>query len=343
MHIHPVQESSHIAEMRRAVTQTARLTGFDEEEQGRVALVVTELGTNLVKHAGGGSIIFGTSRISGEGGRPALDCVAIDTGPGMRNIDQCMVDGFSTAGSQGTGLGAVLRQSTVLDIHSQAGMGTAIFARLEPGNAPYLRSGRQPALYPAGGNADAAAGLNMPKPGEEVCGDNWQVRKRQDGFIALVADGLGHGGMAADASRLAVDLFDRDYERPPAEILERLHTGLRQTRGAAVAVAFIDEIAGQLRVASVGNIAGLLIGGDSTRRLLSHSGTVGHAVRKIQEVAYPLQAHTTLILMSDGIATSWAMERYIGLLGRHPLTIASVLYRDYQRGTDDATVLVLRP
>ena len=143
--------------------------------------------------------------------------------------------------------------------------------------------------------------------------------------------------------RLALDLFNRDYERSPVEILERMHVGLHQTRGAAVATAFIDQAAGQLRVASIGNIAGFLTGGGTLRRLLSHSGTVGHAVRKIQEVSYPLPPHPLLVLMSDGIATSWAMERYTGLFGRHPLTIASVLYRDYQRGTDDATVLVLRP
>jgi hypothetical protein len=260
----------------------------------------------------------------------------------MRDINQCMTDGFSTAGSQGTGLGAVLRQSTLLDIYSQAGAGTAIVARLEAGNAPFLRRGPQPTLYRPEGQSAIWGGLDIPKLGEMVCGDNWHVRTRQDGVIAVAADGLGHGPLAAEASRLAVHLFDRDHERPPAEILARMHAGLHQTRGAAVAVAFIDRVAGQLRVASVGNIAGILTGGDSTRRLLSHNGTVGHSARKIQEVVSPLPPRPTLILMSDGIATSWAIERYTGLLGHHPLTIASVLYRDYQRGTDDATVLVLR-
>ena len=48
-----VEESSQVGEARRAATVLAASLGFDDTAQGRVALVVTEAATNLVKHAGG--------------------------------------------------------------------------------------------------------------------------------------------------------------------------------------------------------------------------------------------------------------------------------------------------
>jgi hypothetical protein len=45
---------------------------------------------------------------------------------------------------------------------------------------------------------------------------------------------------------------------------------------------------------------------------------------------------------SDGIATQWDLGRYPGLLARDPSLIAGVLYRDFLRGRDDATVVVLK-
>jgi hypothetical protein len=49
-----------------------------------------------------------------------------------------------------------------------------------------------------------------------------------------------------------------------------------------------------------------------------------------------------LILHSDGLGTQWRLDRYPGLRQKHPSLIASVLYRDFNRGRDDVTVLVAR-
>ncbi|HVJ41830.1 MAG TPA: ATP-binding SpoIIE family protein phosphatase [Dongiaceae bacterium] len=336
-----VRDISQVAAARREVTQLAGRLGFNEADQGRVALVVTELATNLVKHAGGG-IILAAESIPVD--TPYIDCASLDKGPGFGDLEKCLADGFSTAGSQGTGMGALLRQSTLLDIYSQPAAGSVVFARLEQGRSPFMRTGVLPKLYQSNSASWAPlwGAVAVPYPGETLCGDGWHVRERTDGLICLVADGLGHGTLAAEASYKAIALFNQHYQGAPADILQRLHAGLRQTRGAAVAIVQVDRDAGLLRVASVGNIGGAVFSQNRMQRLLSHNGTVGHAVRKIQEVTYPATAPLTLVLSSDGIATSWSMDRYPGLLDRHPYTIASVLYRDHQRGTDDATVLVAK-
>ena len=49
-----------------------------------------------------------------------------------------------------------------------------------------------------------------------------------------------------------------------------------------------------------------------------------------------------VILYSDGLASSWTLDRYTNLAKLHPSLIAAILYRDFTRHRDDATVLVAK-
>src|SRR6185436_1518023 len=104
-----VDDSSHVAAARRAAADLAWRLHFDETTAGRLALVVTELATNLVKHGGGGEVMLRQVDVAPAG---FVEVVALDRGPGMANVTRCLEDGYSTAGSPGTGLGAVQRLST---------------------------------------------------------------------------------------------------------------------------------------------------------------------------------------------------------------------------------------
>jgi hypothetical protein len=76
--------------------------------------------------------------------------------------------------------------------------------------------------------------------------------------------------------------------------------------------------------------------------MVSYNGTVGHEVRKIQEFTYQWPQQGLLVMHSDGLKTQWRLDRYPGLMHKHPSLIAGVLYRDFNRGRDDVTVLVAR-
>jgi serine/threonine protein phosphatase PrpC len=78
------------------------------------------------------------------------------------------------------------------------------------------------------------------------------------------------------------------------------------------------------------------------RQLVSHSGTLGHVMRRVQEFEFDFPAGALLILQSDGLTTRWTSDEYPGLLAKHAGLIAGVLYRDHNRGTDDVTVVVLK-
>jgi anti-sigma regulatory factor (Ser/Thr protein kinase) len=324
-----VSDPSQVGEARRAASALAGRLGFGETEAGKVALVVTEAGTNLVKHGGGGELVL---RALERDGAVGVEVLALDRGPGMTAPDRCLRDGFSTAGSPGTGLGAVARLSDRFDLYSAPEAGTALLARLWSRPAT-------PSPTPQGLEVGV---VHLARPGEEVCGDGWAAEWRDGRGTLLVADGLGHGPVAAEAAREAVRVFRENADLDAVEILRRVHAALAHTRGAAVAVADLVPAAEVLRFAGVGNISGTIFAGGASRSTISHNGTAGYEMRKVQEFVYPFPAGALLVLHSDGLATHWRLDRYPGLAARHPGLVAGVLYRDFQRGRDDVTVLVAR-
>ena len=323
-----VLDASQPAEVRRVAAALAAERGFDETAVGAVALVVTEAATNLLKHAGGGEILL---RVLPETER-AIEVLALDKGRGMRNVAQCRSDGYSTSGSPGIGLGSIARLSAVTEIYSQIGRGTALLARLPRG----------PDHSTAWSNSPLIGGLTVALAGQTDCGDAWGAVARTTGTALVVVDGLGHGPLAAEAAGVALRAFQSHAAQAPGEVLEAMHASLRGTRGAAAAVVALDEDRALLTFAGVGNISGSVVAAGGSRRLFSHNGIVGHAMPHRQEFTYPWPRRAVLVLHSDGLTPHWRMDAYPGLEGHHPSLIAGVLYRDFARGRDDATVVVVK-
>ncbi|MGV3742414.1 MAG: ATP-binding protein [Burkholderiaceae bacterium] len=323
-----VDESSQVAAARRAVTDLAYRLGFDETHMGKAALITTEAATNLLKHAQGGEILVRELPAQSEHAQSGIEVLAIDSGPGISSLPQSMSDGTSTTGTSGTGLGAMQRIAHCFEVHTQLGKGTVICMR--------LWNGEQPAAVCA---ADIGA-VCLPMPGEIECGDAWGSARNGAGLVVAVADGLGHGPEAALASNAAVDVVGRFASGSPTRLIEAAHGALRATRGAALALARLDD--GMLNFAGVGNISASLFQGSVRKQLVSHNGIVGNNVRKIQEFAMPVEKGDVLIMCSDGLTTSWSLDAYPGILFSDPAVIAAVLYRDFWRRRDDVTVVVIR-
>lgn len=324
-----VVESSQVGEVRRRMASIAREAGFSEEAAGAVAVVTTELGNNLVRHASGGELIFNRYTVSGQ--VRMLEIVALDRGPGMGDVQKCMRDGYSTGGTAGTGLGAARGMADLFDIHSVPDRGTVVVARF--GNNPAAGSVPLPVSF---------GGISLPVRGEQACGDSWAVACEDGRTVLLVIDGLGHGKGAEEAAREAVRVFEEHAGASPVEQLQRMHGALRNTRGAAVALAEISPGGGDLRYAGIGNISATLIQEDSSRSLMSHNGTVGHEVRRVQDFRVPWDGASLLVMHSDGLVSRWKLDGYPGLQLHHPTVIAATLYRDFRRERDDVTVIGAR-
>lgn len=182
----------------------------------------------------------------------------------------------------------------------------------------------------------------VPLRGEKVCGDACSARLEGRDLAVLMSDGLGHGPGAAEASLAAVGVFEEQSGLDHAELLERIHGALRGTRGAAVALVRFSPGECTVQFTGVGNISGVLMSAGSARQMISYPGTVGMEMRKVQTMSYPWADSTLAVLHSDGIATHWSLEPYAGLERQDPAVIAAILYRDFARQRDDASVLVVR-
>lgn len=320
----PVSDASIVGEARRSADALAEQLALDQAARSNVAVVVMEAVKNLLKHAGQGELVLQRSA-SGD-----LDVLALDKGPGMADPDRCMQDGFSTAGTAGIGLGAMSRMSSRFDLFSAPGKGTATFCRFSA-TARHSDS-----------RSDIGV-VSVPKRGERVCGDGWAIVSERERTMVIVVDGLGHGPVAADAAREAERVFHENVKLSPEQILPVMHDALRKTRGAAVTVAELDHARRSIRYAGVGNISGVVVGPDGGQKsMVSHNGTVGFEMRRVQSFEYPWPLNSNVIIYSDGLTSQLRLDQYNGLLNRHPTLVAGVIYRDCSRQRDDATVVVLR-
>jgi anti-sigma regulatory factor (Ser/Thr protein kinase) len=315
---HLIEEESQIGEARRDAQRLAMAYGLDATQTGQVAIAATELATNLYRHGSGGEMLLQPVR---AGDTEAIELLAIDKGRGMSNVSRCLGDGYSTGGTAGTGLGAVQRMSVEFDIHSVPGEGTVVMSRV-------------------GASAAARFGaISIAVTGETECGDGWALAQEPDSLTLMLVDGLGHGSLAAAAAECAQRAFAEGSGDTPHELLQRAHRALAGTRGAAAAVARLGA-KGSVSYAGVGNITGYLVG-EKSQGLVSHNGTLGLTVPRLQQFEYERSDDACLVMHSDGISARWDLRKDAALRHRHPAIIAAVLYRDHARSRDDATVVVL--
>jgi len=321
-----IAEPTQTAVARRAAADLCRRLQLSEATVARAELIAVELAGNILQHAERGHLFL--APIPGD--PHSLQIIAVDRGPGVGDPTRAMQDGFSTGTTPGLGLGAIRRQADALDLYSRSGTGTIIAATLH--DLPASRS-----------SYDAV--LSRHVEGEAVNGDSLAIYPLEGRTVYLVVDGLGHGHYAAEAAAMAVGVADHAFASDPkislSAVIQRMHLPMQSTRGAAVLLVSVTEK--QVLCCGIGNVAGVLCAPDgSSRNLVSHNGTVGHRMMRVQEFAYPWVPGTFLILHSDGISARWKLAQYPGLLQHSTAVIAGILYRDGVRDRDDATILVAR-
>lgn len=328
----PIDDASRVGEARRHAAQLSTHLQWGELEAGKLALVVTELGSNLMRHARGGRMLIAA--------RPTfedVEIICVDDGPGIPNLGKSFEDGFSTgSGSPGTGLGAVRRLASSFDIFSTVPHGTVAVARVA--GTPKQKSGHGPGTRPA----YSFGAICLPIAGESACGDSWGVALGANAATVVLADGLGHGPLAAEASLAAVEVFAEDAGGDLRELVQRTHVRLQTTRGAALCMLRIDGIAQKVHCAGAGNVAVRIASGVFDKSMATQHGTVGVQIRRPDESSLALPQHAVAIVHSDGLTTRWPVDAILPVLERDPTIAAAILWKNHARGRDDATVVVIR-
>jgi len=125
-----VGEWSDVAITRHQARRLAREHGVEPRRAGEVAIVVSELASNIVKYGVRGEIALQVA--AGAGGGLALTVVARDIGPPIHDLPTALLDGhddrgpidpalLAQRGGLGTGLGAVARLADGLEVRQESG------------------------------------------------------------------------------------------------------------------------------------------------------------------------------------------------------------------------------
>lgn len=323
-HAVDITDPSAVAESRRLARGLADAAMLDATRAEALAIVVTEMATNLLRHAGGGQLLLQAQ--PGAGRRVTL--AAIDSGPGIPDIDLALSDGFSTGSSAGGGLGAMRRLADSFEIRSTPGRGTVAVCGF---GAPPVMAG-----------VEVGAFL-VNYPGDRACGDGVFARDVAGRVDLMAVDGLGHGARAEAAAEEAIAGLSGLRGDDPSGILSELSTRLAGSRGSVAALAQIEAADGRLRLAGIGNIAALLVQpGGQVRRLISREGRLGGAVRQPPVETATMRPGDVLILHSDGLSTLRSHTDLPATAGMSCAMIAAHLIRDRNKGRDDCCALVAR-
>ena len=345
-----IDEVTAVGDARRRISRRAEAAGFTPEEVSRISLVVAELGTNLVKHAAQAEGMLIAQFF--PGGDPSIQILSIDHGAGICEVGQALRDGVSSTDTGGTGLGAIRRASDRFDLYAHpipenpSGRGRGSKSEGARSGCVVLseifHSGARSRGLTRAETPWIAGGIVINCPGEEVSGDGWGYAAEMGRINLYVCDGLGHGPSAATVVDAVAGAFPFVRAKSPGEMLAKFHEGLRSTRGGALFALRSDATEGKVACSGIGNIAATIYEGLVGTHLVSMNGIVGSGAFRSREFAYALGPRAVLILHSDGLSTKTDAAAYPGLLLRHPAVIAAVLYRDFQRGRDDATCVVLK-
>jgi serine/threonine-protein kinase RsbT len=96
-----IRDEADIVNARQAGRSLAAAIGFNPTDQALIATAISELARNILRYAGWGEVRLG--QMSARG-REGIEVVAADQGPGIANLDDAMLDGFTTSGGLGLGL-----------------------------------------------------------------------------------------------------------------------------------------------------------------------------------------------------------------------------------------------
>ncbi len=318
-----ISQRGHSLLAQETARSMAKEIGFAETASEEIVLVVAELASNLLRHALSGSIVV--KRIDHQG-QAGIEIESVDEGPGIADLDRSLADGYSSGGGLGYGLGTVNRLMDEMEIVSSAGRGTQVVCR---------RWLRPEAHGPKTRVWDIGAATRSRRF-DSANGDAYVVIESASDLLVGVIDGLGHGEHAQRAAVAAQMYVRRHSAMPLAKIFSGVDRACRGTRGVVMSLARLDGSC--LTFAGVGNVQGLVMGGQGVPHLISRRDILGTHEPQVQVDRFEWHAGWALVLHSDGVR-SQGMDDSM----REPAqTIARRLIHERSTEDDDATVVVVK-
>jgi serine/threonine-protein kinase RsbT len=119
----PIAEDGDLVAARGEGRALAGELGFSRTDATLIATAISEVGRNILAHAGHGEIELRPAR---EASRTVLVVVARDQGPGIRDVGAALRDGYGTKNGLGLGLPGSQRIMDEFRIDTEVGKGTTV-------------------------------------------------------------------------------------------------------------------------------------------------------------------------------------------------------------------------
>jgi serine/threonine-protein kinase RsbT len=119
----PLHNEQQIVATRQTVRSLCQQLKFSLVDQTKMITAASELSRNTLIHGRGGRMCWSIIEVNG---RPALQLVFEDEGPGIQDMKMAMTDGFTTGSGMGLGLPGSKRLVNDFKIESEPGRGTRV-------------------------------------------------------------------------------------------------------------------------------------------------------------------------------------------------------------------------
>lgn len=324
------RDRSYFSILKKEIHNIVSRAGFSEFKTGEIDIIVAEMASNLVKHAGGGELLV---CLLAEKDNEAIEVISIDNGIGMADPARMLEDGISTVNTLGHGLGAIKRLSDTFEIYSQKDWGTIVLSRVYKNGLPFFNS--KPRVE--------VKSIIVAKPGEVVSGDGFCYKLDKEYFQLFLGDGLGHGIDAHKAVSKAIETVQHCLEVSPIAILRAVHAEVKKTRGLVGSVASYSFKDKTWSICGVGNIATRTQSGLVVKNHMSYNGIIGLNIpNTLKEQEIVNERGQVIIMTSDGIRTRFDLQKYPGIFKYDLSIMAAAIFKDHARETDDMSVIVGR-
>jgi hypothetical protein len=302
-----------------------------------IAAVVSEVVRNIIEYAKKGVLVLSECR---KGLQHGIQVVAMDEGPGIRDLDEVLTKTprGSTAIVRGRGLAISRHSMDEIDLHAAEGRGTVVI----------LRKWLQPAFaYTVAPRVIDWGVDSRLVPGRSRSVGTYLVSEFAKGALVGLVGGLGHGGEAALAENAVAMTLSAHASEPISDLIWLCHEAARKTSGANVGLASFDQKNEIVTCACLGRVRGFLLrsrmGSEpNVESMHPREGILGGQLLTLEPAVVPVSRGDCLTLSMDGEGL-----HFPAALMRHarevPQVLAErVLEQDDHVGPDGALVLVAR-
>lgn len=320
----------HVA--RREAKDMATVIGLKDRMSEEITIAVSELASNLAKHAIQGTL---TLKIIDNNGRAGIQVESLDNGPGISDVERAMTDGFSTTDGLGCGLGTVNRLMDEFEIISKQNSTSVTHIICRKWDSPAVSQSSM--LCPLEFGAATRA-----HPGMSLNGDAFVIKQWDENTLVAVIDGLGHGQFAHKAAESARQFIETHFEQTLPNLFLGVGRSCRSTRGVVMALAQFNWRKQILTFASIGNVETRILGGTEKFSPIIRRGIIGGNSIKPVITEYHWSPGQIMVFHTDGLSTRWRKKDFSKFENESAKFIALLMLRTLAKNEDDATVVVVR-